>query len=177
MVVIIIDLQLLNDKVVFSILMWCLCLFCTLCLESSAWFHSSAILEFLYHDLTCLVFSFFFSFGCRGWSQYEEHHFSLPQKQLPLIFLLDKIWKRFSSQQRIGELLSLEDLLMGAQVTTFLVRWNWFSHTMIHPLFKPNFFLPIYKYFFLRKEREQSLHWHQVLYQSILHCHPWFNRL
>lgn len=39
--------------------------------------------------LLVLCFLFFF-FGCRGWSQYEEHHFSLPRKQLPLIFLLVK---------------------------------------------------------------------------------------
>lgn len=126
----------------------CLCLFCTLCLESSAWISqlSNFRVSSPWSYLFCVFFFFFF--GCRGWSQYEEHHFSLPWKQLPLIFLLDKIWKYFSSQQRNGELLSLEDLLMGAKVTTSLVRWNWLSHTMIHPLFKPNFFLLIDKYFF-----------------------------
>lgn len=66
--------------------------------------------------------------------------------------------------------------------------WNWLNHTMVHPLLKPIFFFFLFfvyillllffvfwptSIFFLKKGKK-SLHWHQVLYQSMLHFHPWF---
>lgn len=55
-----------------------------------------------------------------------------------------------------------------------LMPLNWLYQTMVHPLSKPNFFFFWPTSIFFKEGKKKSLHWHRVLYQSMLHCHPWF---
>lgn len=99
---------------------------------------------------------FFFSFLRRGWSPYEEHHFSLSREQLPLIFLLDKIWKCFSSQPWIVELLVPEGIAHGSQSNNVsdAVKLAPSQHGSCP--FKTKFFSSDLQIFFLIKKREQA---------------------